>query len=118
MVQAAAAYAVTLVARTQKEVVVRVAGSELRFNLLHTLPFDSARRRMSVVVREPKSGHILLLCKGADCSVLPRARAAVNNQGEDLLEATVAQIAEYSSTGLRSLVMAARKVDEMEYCQW
>ena len=118
LVQAAAAYAITLVARSQKEVVVRVAGSELRFDLLHTLPFDSTRRRMSVVVKEPKSGHTLLLCKGADCSVLPRSRAGVNGQEEDLQKATSAQIAEYSGTGLRSLVMAKRKVDEMEYRHW
>ena len=116
LVQAAAAYGVTLVARSQKEVGVKVADYELFFNLLHTLPFDSTRRRMSVLVREPKSGHTLLLCKGADCSVIPRASVA--SQEDGFVEATTAQIREYSRTGLRGLVMAARTVNEMEYHQW
>ena len=73
LVQVAAAHGVRLASRSQTQLVVSVAGVDLRFDFLHTLAFDSAHKRMSVVVREEESGLTLLLCKGADCSVLPRS---------------------------------------------
>ena len=117
LVQVAAAYDVRLASRSQTQLVVSVAGADLRFDLLHTLAFDSARKRMSVVVREEESGLILLLCKGADCSVLPRAKASTDDLG-DYQEAITRQILEYSSAGLRTLVMAARTVEPTDFSQW
>lgn len=43
------------------------------FELLHTLNFDSARKRMSVIVKDP-NGKIRVFCKGADTSVMSRLR--------------------------------------------
>ena len=40
--------------------------------VLHTLPFDSTRKMMSVIVREATSGQVLVYCKGADSAVLER----------------------------------------------
>ena len=98
LVQVAAAYNVRLASRSQTQLVVSVAGADFRFDLLHTLAFDSAHKRMSVVVREAESGLVLLLCKGADCSVLPRAKASSNDLG-DYQEAITRQILEYSVQG-------------------
>ena len=98
LVQVAAAYNVRLASRPQTQLVVSVAGADFRFDLLHTLAFDSAHKRMSVVVREAESGLVLLLCKGADCSVLPRAKASSNDLG-DYQEAITRQILEYSVQG-------------------
>ena len=44
------------------------------FELLHTLGFDSARKRMSVIVKDP-GGKIRVFCKGADTSVMSRLRS-------------------------------------------
>lgn len=38
--------------------------------LLHVLPFDSNRKRMSVVVRHPLSGQVVVYTKGADSVIM------------------------------------------------
>ena len=48
-------------------------GSKFRYELLDILEFTSDRKRMSVVVKEGQTGKILLLSKGADEALLPRA---------------------------------------------
>lgn len=40
-------------------------GQQQVYKVLCTIPFTSARKRMSVVARTP-SGRLLLMCKGAD----------------------------------------------------
>ncbi|KAI8008284.1 Phospholipid-transporting ATPase 2 [Camellia lanceoleosa] len=47
----------------------------LQYDVLDTLEFTSDRKRMSVVVKDCKSGKINLLSKGADEAILPYARA-------------------------------------------
>lgn len=44
----------------------------LEFDVLKILPFDSARKCMSVIVRQPVSGEIILYCKGADSAIFSR----------------------------------------------
>lgn len=48
-------------------------GSKFRYELLEILEFTSDRKRMSVVLKDVQSGKILLLSKGADEAILPRA---------------------------------------------
>lgn len=48
-------------------------GSNLQYELLDVLEFTSDRKRMSVVVKEGQTGKLLLLSKGADEAILPRA---------------------------------------------
>jgi phospholipid-translocating ATPase len=45
---------------------------QVELEVLHVLPFDSVRKRMSVLVRDPASGERKLFCKGADSNMLPR----------------------------------------------
>ena len=47
------------------------SGVETDFDLLHTLGFDSSRKRMSIIVRNP-DGDIQLFCKGADTVIMSR----------------------------------------------
>jgi magnesium-transporting ATPase (P-type) len=44
-----------------------------KFKLLNVIEFDSARKRMSVIVRKP-DGKILIVCKGADSIIEKRLR--------------------------------------------
>lgn len=46
-------------------------GSATNFELLHTIGFDSARKRMSIIVRNPE-GKVQLFCKGADTIIMSR----------------------------------------------
>ena len=45
-----------------------------KFKLLNVIEFDSARKRMSVIVRKP-DGKILIVCKGADSIIEKRLRS-------------------------------------------
>lgn len=40
-------------------------------DVLCILPFDSNRKRMSIVIMDPATGIISLYCKGADSAMLP-----------------------------------------------
>ena len=44
-----------------------------KFKLLNVIEFDSARKRMSVIVRKP-DGKIMIICKGADSIIEKRLR--------------------------------------------
>ena len=43
----------------------------LNYKLLHVCEFNSTRKRMSVILRDPL-GKIILMCKGADSAILER----------------------------------------------
>jgi len=43
-----------------------------KYNILAEFPFDSTRKRMSLIVKEEKSGKIYLMTKGADSIMIPR----------------------------------------------
>lgn len=71
LVYAARAYQCTLQSRTPEQVVVDFAAlGPLTFQLLHILPFDSVRKRMSVVVRHPLSNQVVVYTKGADSTIM------------------------------------------------
>jgi len=55
--------------------VVELEGRRERYRLLHVLEFNSDRKRMSVILRDP-NGDILLLCKGADTIIENRLVAS------------------------------------------
>lgn len=71
LVYAARAYQCTLQSRTPEQVMVDFAAlGPLTFQLLHILPFDSVRKRMSVVVRHPLSNQVVVYTKGADSVIM------------------------------------------------
>ncbi len=49
---------------------------KLSFELLHTLGFDSTRKRMSVVVKHPLTEQITVYTKGADSVIMDLIRPA------------------------------------------
>ncbi|CAN6170018.1 unnamed protein product [Urochloa humidicola] len=81
-----------------------------KYDLLNILEFSSSRKRMSVIVKEPE-GRILLLSKGADSVMFKRLAP----DGRKLEEDTRRHINEYSDSGLRTLVLAYRVLDEKDY---
>jgi len=44
------------------------------YRLLNVIEFDSTRKRMTVIVRDPE-GKILIVCKGADSIIEKRLKA-------------------------------------------
>lgn len=71
LVHAARAYSCALVGRLHDQVSVDLPHlGRLTFELLHTLGFDSIRKRMSVVIRHPLTDEINVYTKGADSVVM------------------------------------------------
>lgn len=71
LVHAAKAYQCTLKARNPDQVTVDVGPlGTLTFAVLHILPFDSTRKRMSVVVKHPIINKIVVYTKGADSVIM------------------------------------------------
>ncbi|XP_036908523.1 phospholipid-transporting ATPase IG isoform X3 [Sturnira hondurensis] len=77
------------------------------YELLHTLNFDSVRRRMSVIVKT-QAGDILLFCKGADSAIFPRVQ---NHE----IEATKAHVERNAVDGYRTLCVAFKEIAPDDY---
>ena len=74
LVHAARAYRCTLQGRSLERLLVDLPGvGSLDVHLLHILPFDSTRKRMSVVVQHPLTGQVVVYTKGADSVIMDLA---------------------------------------------
>lgn len=81
LVHAARAYSCTLRGRSAESLSVDLPGiGPLDVQLLHVLPFDSNRKRMSAVVRHPITGQVVVYTKGADCVIMDLAEAPTGNR--------------------------------------
>ncbi|KAL1810608.1 hypothetical protein DCAR_0730319 [Daucus carota subsp. sativus] len=86
---------------------------EREFKILNVLDFTSKRKRMSVIIRD-EDGQIFLLCKGADSIICDR----LSKSGRMFEEATMKHLNEYGESGLRTLALAYKKLQETEYNAW
>ncbi|CAA3016564.1 probable phospholipid-transporting ATPase 8 [Olea europaea subsp. europaea] len=83
------------------------------YKLLHVLEFSSARKRMSVIIKNVEN-QLLLLCKGADSVMFER----LANDGRVFEAVTRDHIKHYAEAGLRTLVVAYRELGEEEFKSW
>lgn len=124
LVRMASSYGFKLISRSPNTVTILIPGEGLvTFEVLHVLAFDSTRKRMSVVVRRPPDGEILMYCKGADTVVMERlsrdhrkaedqtdsSGAGSRSRRQSITESTEIHLDVYARDGLRTLCMA-RKV--------
>jgi len=87
-----------------------------RLDVLGLHEFDSVRKRMSVVIRFPDNS-VKVLVKGADTSmfsILENGSESNNN----ILHTTHSHLNEYSSQGLRTLVIGSRDLSDAELEEW
>ena len=83
-----------------------------KYKLLNVIEFDSARKRMTVVVRTDED-KILVICKGADSIIEKRLKP-----GQVNLDTTKQFLYDFALTGLRTLLIATKEMDEEEYQDW
>ncbi|XP_029986651.1 probable phospholipid-transporting ATPase VD [Sphaeramia orbicularis] len=114
LVHAARAYQCTLRGRSAESLLVDLPGiGSLTVQLLHVLPFDSNRKRMSVVVRHPLTGQVVVYTKGADSVIMDLTAASKGaEQAQDLYhhirEQTQKHLDGYATEGLRTLCIAKK----------
>ncbi|MCO5591965.1 hypothetical protein L7F22_045958 [Adiantum nelumboides] len=89
------------------------SSTDCSYELLNTVEFSSARKRMSVIIR--KEGRVLLFCKGADDVIF---ELLDENNSKDFRNITRQHLNEYGEAGLRTLVIAYRELEENMYAQW
>ncbi|XP_062431499.1 phospholipid-transporting ATPase VD [Rhea pennata] len=123
LVHAARAYKCILQSRTPDQITVDLAGlGSLTFQLLHILPFDSVRKRMSVVIRHPVSNKVVVYSKGAD-SVMMDLLGTASEVGSEMeqkkiKEKTQRHLDDYARRGLRTLCIAKKVMSDAEYAEW
>uniref|UniRef100_A0A8C5MKB7 Phospholipid-transporting ATPase n=1 Tax=Leptobrachium leishanense TaxID=445787 RepID=A0A8C5MKB7_9ANUR len=124
LVYAARAYRCTLQSRTPDLITVEVGflGS-LTFQILHILPFDSVRKRMSVIVRHPISNKVVVYTKGADSVIMELLSSGVSDNKPEMLQRNIQKLTqkhlnEYANCGLRTLCIAKKVIADSEYAEW
>ncbi|XP_068517615.1 phospholipid-transporting ATPase IK [Anas acuta] len=98
--------------RTQDTITISELGVKRTYEVLAMLDFNSDRKRMSVLVRDPQ-GTIRLYTKGADTVILERLHS--RGPSETFTERALDRFAEET---LRTLCLASKVVSEAEYCEW
>lgn len=99
--------------RVRRGVIINIQGNEIEYQLLNILEFNSARKRMSVIVKM-HDGRILLICKGADTVVYERLAPGQ----PEMKEVTAVQLEEFANEGLRTLCVAQREIEPKFYEDW
>ena len=91
---------------TQSTTSIKIREEVKIFDLLETFPFNSDRKRMSIVIRD--NGVIKMYVKGADSIV---QRRLAKDQTFDLDD----ELTKFSVIGLRTLMVAMRIISKEEY---
>ena len=94
---------------------VLINGVQNKFKILNIISFSSERRRMSIIVKNLETNEIKLYCKGADCEINKRMNNQSSNYYNNIIKDSLEK---YSSKGYRTLVIAEKTIDEIEYEKW
>lgn len=100
--------------KTSQGIDIEVMGQTERYIPLKVLEFNSTRKRMSVIVRNPE-GRLFLYCKGADSVIYARLAA---DHDPELKAATAKDMETFANGGLRTLCIAYRCLTEEQYFEW
>ncbi|NWY06457.1 AT8B3 ATPase, partial [Nothoprocta ornata] len=112
LVLAARSLGYVFLARTQDTITISELGVKRTYQVLAMLDFNSDRKRMSVLVRDPE-GTIRLYTKGADTVILERLHRRGPNE-------TITEVAldHFAAETLRTLCVASKVVSEADYSTW
>jgi magnesium-transporting ATPase (P-type) len=101
--------------------IITVHGKLRKYKLLNTLEFNSTRKRMSVIIEDLQSPtsakdlhDIYVLTKGADSIIQP----LLNQQTSQFIDETYNYVTQYANEGLRTLILAQKKINRNEYEAW
>jgi magnesium-transporting ATPase (P-type) len=113
LAEAAAEYGYVFKAREVHRLTVAVAGTDVAIELFAALEFTSSRKRSSVIIRHPTTQEIVLYCKGSDDFVFGRLA-----EGSQWTEETRRDLKEFAESGLRTLCLGYRVLEEEFFEEW
>ena len=93
---------------------IRIAGKDYTFEILKVLGFSSERKRMSIIIKD-RFG-IKLYSKGADSEISKRlSKKSFDSESFKIISNG---LLDFSRKGLRTLMVAYRKIKEQDYISW
>eukprot|EP00168_Porphyra_purpurea_P006762 TRINITY_DN1833_c0_g1_i1.p1 TRINITY_DN1833_c0_g1~~TRINITY_DN1833_c0_g1_i1.p1 ORF type:complete len:768 (-),score=294.49 TRINITY_DN1833_c0_g1_i1:748-3051(-) len=116
LVTSARSFGVELLERSLDVITVREFGTVKQYTMLGELEFDSDRKRMSMLLRDPE-GNVKVICKGADTVMLPLLAPSTLPSDENHA-ALQEHIDVFAKEGLRTLVFAEKVLSPDEYEAW
>ncbi|KAF8822036.1 putative proton ATPase, partial [Cardiosporidium cionae] len=93
----------------ENEVSCEGNGYSLTFPILAVMDFDSVRKRTTIVTRD-LNGKILLLCKGADSSLLK-----ISSPDSSNVSSILQQVENFASAGLRTMVFGYKYLSPSDF---
>jgi phospholipid-transporting ATPase len=106
LVNAARFFGVKYIDRDEENnIYIEFKKEKQKWKLLNTIEFNSTRKRMTVVVKDPK-GVIRVYSKGADSILFPLLKKS--RETRDLEEQTNQFLEDYSKEGLRTLLLVEK----------
>ncbi|XP_062898737.1 phospholipid-transporting ATPase IC isoform X2 [Mobula hypostoma] len=112
LVTAARNFGFAFLSRTQNSITISELGIKRTYEVLAILDFNSDRKRMSIILREPE-GKIKLYCKGADTVIYERLHP--HNPSR---ETTEEALKEFADETLRTLCLSYKDISEGEFTKW
>ncbi|KAM4707627.1 phospholipid-transporting ATPase IC-like isoform 1-T2 [Discoglossus pictus] len=112
LVTAARNFGYVFLSRTQSTITISELEKEETYDVLALLDFNSDRKRMSVIVREP-DGNIKLYCKGADTVIYERLHS--NNP---IKEETQEALDMFANETLRTLCLCYKDISQEDFDKW
>uniref|UniRef100_A0A671NFW5 Phospholipid-transporting ATPase n=1 Tax=Sinocyclocheilus anshuiensis TaxID=1608454 RepID=A0A671NFW5_9TELE len=113
LVTAARNFGFVFRSRTPETITLYEMGHAVTYQLLAILDFNNVRKRMSVIVRNPK-GQLKLYSKGADTILFDR----LDPSNEEFMFTTSEHLNEFAGEGLRTLALAYKDLDEDVFDEW
>ncbi|XP_058452757.1 phospholipid-transporting ATPase ID isoform X3 [Malaya genurostris] len=112
LVSAARNFGFVFRSRAPNSITIEVMGRTEEYELLSILDFNNVRKRMSVILR--RNDTIILYCKGADSVIYDR----LGNNQQDLKTRTQEHLNKFAGEGLRTLVLAERRLTKEFFDSW
>ncbi|XP_069780089.1 phospholipid-transporting ATPase IC isoform X3 [Narcine bancroftii] len=112
LVTAARNFGFAFLSRTQSAITISELGVKRTYEVLAILDFNSDRKRMSIILREPE-GKIKLYCKGADTVIYERLHPE-----NTIKECTEEALKEFANETLRTLCLSYKEISEGEFTKW
>ena len=93
---------------------IKIGDKKFKYQILKVLGFSSERKRMSIVVKNEKG--IRLYIKGADSEISKRlSKKSLKSENYQVISKG---LIDFSRKGLRTLMVAFRKINEEDYRSW
>uniref|UniRef100_A0A6I8RAI8 Phospholipid-transporting ATPase n=1 Tax=Xenopus tropicalis TaxID=8364 RepID=A0A6I8RAI8_XENTR len=112
LVTAARNFGFVFLSRTQSTITISELGQEKTYEVLAILDFNSDRKRMSIIVRQP-DGRIRLYCKGADTVIYERLHPdnPIKDQTQKALDI-------FANASLRTLCLCYKDINKGDFENW